>query len=57
MIPTYDVFEDIAVALVVFAVTFYIVEALNNKLDNIIKHLYTMGKDKIIGKVYSDPPP
>ena len=40
MIPTYDVFEDIAVALVVFAVTFYIAEAIINKLDNTVKHTY-----------------
>ena len=55
MIPTYDVFEDIAVALVVFAVTFYIVEAINDKPDNIVKHIYTMDKGKIIEKVYNDP--
>ena len=39
MIPTYDVFEDIAAALVVFAVTFYSVEAINDKPDNIVKHI------------------
>ena len=55
MTHAYDVFEEVAVALVVFAVTFYIVEAINNKLDNIVKHIYTMDKDKIIEKVYNDP--
>ena len=55
MIPAYDVFEDIAAALVVFAVAFYIVEAINTKLDNIVKHIYTMDMGKIVEKVCNDP--
>ena len=55
MIPTCAVLEDIAVALVVFAVAFDIVEAINDKPDNIVKHIYTMYKDKNIEKVYNDP--
>ena len=55
MVPAYDIFEYIAIAFIVVAIAFYSVEDINNKLDNIIKHIYTMDKGKLIEKVYNDP--